>query len=467
MTWWSTLAAVVWPASIALLLVRHLGIEGWLSRVGLSIAFGLGVTSVTFFLSRLVFDSPALYVMLEIAAVALAVLLAFIRGRRLQRPDPPFRSSERERTVALALAVVPLAIILSATMWLVRRRAIQTPNGDWDAWAIWNLRAAFLAAANHWRDGFTPALAWSHPDYPLLLPASVARLWTLTDAGDVVAPLLVAFVVLLALICVVGGSLLQAGGVVAMACGIALLLVPEFVAWATSQTADVALGLFLVVAFTLLTQPDRRGLVILAGVAAGLVAWTKNEGLVAALAMPGVLALVTWLRHGSQAAMRSLALFLIGLLPVLAVLVVFRTMVAPAPDLVTGIAGAGMADKLTDFARHRAVALFMFDYTFRTWGWWPAVGPAWLAVAWIAIGLFRARHVGDAASIAGATLSVMLVADYVVYVLTPYDLTWHISSSWPRLLAQLWPSVIWLGLTCAFVNTRAARPIPRPVASLG
>ena len=38
------------------------------------------------------------------------------------------------------------------------------PWGGWDAVAIWNLHAKFLADNNHWHDMFQHPLAWSHPD---------------------------------------------------------------------------------------------------------------------------------------------------------------------------------------------------------------------------------------------------------------------------------------------------------------
>ena len=50
------------------------------------------------------------------------------------------------------------------------------PHGEWDAWAVWNLKARFLLrGAEDWTALFSPALP--HPGYPLMLPGTVARLW--------------------------------------------------------------------------------------------------------------------------------------------------------------------------------------------------------------------------------------------------------------------------------------------------
>ena len=466
MTWWSTLAAIVWPASIAMIVAARLGVGGWLSRAGLAVAFGLGITSIAFFLWRLLSLPLSGYPVFELVGMVVAIVWVFISARRVQRPRPMLGSSPSGPKWSVALARIALLIVVGSTIVLVQRRAVHAPNGDWDAWAIWNLRAAFLAANDHWMDGFTPALAWSHPDYPLLMPASLARLWTLTGTGDVVAPLAFAFAVLLATFCVVGGSLFRVGGVVAMTCGVALLLVPEYIAWATSQCADVALGLFMVTAFTLLLDPRDRRTIMLAGIAAGLVAWTKNEGLVVAIAMATALTSVAWWRGRAHAARHQLLPFAIGVLPVLLVVVVFRTVVAPPSDLLAGIAAGGMADKLTDLDRHRTVATMMVDYTFRTWGWWPWAGPASLAVAWTVVGAWRWRAVPDAMLTTAIALIITLLAYYAVYVLTPYELVWHVSSSWPRLLAQLWPSIVWLAVASVYVNTTATPSAPQRDAAL-
>jgi hypothetical protein len=39
-------------------------------------------------------------------------------------------------------------------------------------------------------------------------------------------------------------------------------------------------------------------------------------------------------------------------------------------------------------------------------------------------------------------LGLMLVSYYVVYVTTPFDITWHVTTSVDRLLVQLWPALV-------------------------
>jgi hypothetical protein len=47
-----------------------------------------------------------------------------------------------------------------------------------------------------------------------------------------------------------------------------------------------------------------------------------------------------------------------------------------------------------------------------------------------------------------ATLLMVLYGFYWVYVFTPMDLRWHLDSSMPRLILQLWPAALFLaGMT--------------------
>jgi len=65
----------------------------------------------------------------------------------------------------------------------------------------------------------------------------------------------------------------------------------------------------------------------------------------------------------------------------------------------------------------------------------------------------RRRPVAIASSIA---LLTMFVAYFFAYVVTPMDLTWHLSTSLGRLYVQLWPSFIFLSLAALRPHQEAA-----------
>src|SRR5262249_2751263 len=70
------------------------------------------------------------------------------------------------------------------------------PDGGWDAWMVWNLRARFLArAGDGFRTAFSPDMLFlAHQDYPFLLPGIVAQGFLLSGAEPAWLPAAVAIV---------------------------------------------------------------------------------------------------------------------------------------------------------------------------------------------------------------------------------------------------------------------------------
>ena len=90
----------------------------------------------------------------------------------------------------ISLGFLALLALAVASSWLGWARF---PHGQWDAWSIWNLRArSIFRGAPDWPALFSPAIAWSNPDYPLLLPLTVARLWAYEGREGTAIPAMVA-----------------------------------------------------------------------------------------------------------------------------------------------------------------------------------------------------------------------------------------------------------------------------------
>ena len=57
--------------------------------------------------------------------------------------------------------------------------------GSWDGFRIWNIKAEFLFLNNPlWQNVFSLPHFMSHNDYPMMIPASIARLWSYTGAEN-------------------------------------------------------------------------------------------------------------------------------------------------------------------------------------------------------------------------------------------------------------------------------------------
>jgi hypothetical protein len=59
-----------------------------------------------------------------------------------------------------------------------------------------------------------------------------------------------------------------------------------------------------------------------------------------------------------------------------------------------------------------------------------------LVAAWVAV------RAGGAVRAMAIVLGLLLASYYVVYVTTPFDITWHVTTSVDRLLVQLWPGLV-------------------------
>ena len=131
---------------------------------------------------------------------------------------------------------------------------LKEPHGRWDAWLIWNMHARFLFLGGEgWRGAFASGLDWSHWDYPLLLPLSIARGWTYTGGEGIHLPAVMAFFFTFLLLGLLLTSLaLLRGRIQGFLGAMVLMGTPFFIVMGTSQFADVPLALFILTTLVLL-----------------------------------------------------------------------------------------------------------------------------------------------------------------------------------------------------------------------
>jgi hypothetical protein len=422
----------------------------------LSLGYGVGiaVTSATFFFATVLAANP-LHASLALDVLVAAVLASCL-GLRLRRRhaaiDPPPGRAPLLGPIFAAMAVQ--AAVASA---LVCSRAYAAePYGRWDGWAIWNMHARFLYFGG---DAFrrmlqSPQIAWSHLDYPLLVPAAIARAWAYSgsDAPAVSALISILFGAATVGLLVGAVSRLRSPMLGCLA-GLVALGTPFFVNFSASQYADVPLGFFVLAAAAAVALCGKgagtRTLYFLAGAAAGMAAWTKNEGLLlASIVFAGGCAL------GVARDMRRRAgALLTGLLVALVPVLYFKFQLSPPNDIVTGSL-MGRLGQITDGARHRLI-LSAARRDFALFGEWSVLPFLAMALPILASGRPRlSRHEWAA----GALAALILAGYYCVYLLTPWDLQWHLDSSLVRLLLQVWPTLIFLWCLCINPGAPGAPP---------
>jgi Dolichyl-phosphate-mannose-protein mannosyltransferase len=418
------------------------GLATTLLRLCVGVGLALGFTSATYFLWLVAAGPPtAAFLLTELTVFAL--LIALLAGHGQAKPAPLLAVSPHHWPRRLG---VVLLVVFGCAAIVALVQAWRSPHGEIDAWAIWNLRARFLyRGGNFWREGFTSLLPWSHPDYPLLLPANVARCWTYAGDETTVAPRLLALLFGAATVglLIAGVALLRTPSQGCLA-GIVLQATPAFVALTTKQCADVPLGFYILASVVLFELHDRLDarefrLVLLAGLLTGMAAWTKNEGqlfLVATLVGRGVTTL-----HAGRGWCDRLGEWLAvvaGLTPFLGLLIYFKLCLAPSNDLVEGQSLSATWQRLTTAERYGVVAFQAFLAGLRLL----AGAGAALPVYGFMLGS-NPNHPRPGLH-AAVVLAVMLAGYALIYLTTPHDVTWHIISSVDRLLLQLWPTALLL-----------------------
>jgi hypothetical protein len=407
---------------------------------------GIGLTSIVFLL-------------LDVAGVAtpasifgIDILLAAVLGWQWMRTrtGAPARSNSDGTMLGFRwtwLLGLTFGVVLLLSWVRLVQMAVALPVGDWDAWALWNLRAKFLAGpGSDWRYALSPLLHNTHPDYPLLLPAFVARVWKAGGTVDTIAPVITAllfFGALIALLLSVVAMLRSAAS--AFLAGLVILATTSLLIWAPSQYADIPLAFYYLGAIALIfleASPAASGrwALLWAGGCAGLAAWTKNEGIAFLVIFALVfLAFTLWKRGGADAVSRG-GWLLAGAAPGILLTLWLKFFLAPAVDPLVTQGGSGLA-RLHDLNRYTAVASGFFNNLLNL-GAGVAHPLILLAILAILVRLQMEAGYQLPSLIATAALALVFLSYCLVYLITPYGLEWQIQSSFDRLILQVWPSFL-------------------------
>lgn len=357
------------------------------------------------------------------------------------------------------------AAVIVGSLATVALLALAHPLGEWDAFAIWSLKARVIFEA-----GLTPRppyfgclpQAFTHLDYPLLLPALTAGAYA-AQGGPLETgarlPQVVAYLGLLALL--YDACRRQVDRFLALALVAAFGSAPALVRWAGTGYADLLLGLFICGAACALLEWQRTcapRAALACGACAALMALTKSEGLPLAAVVLALLGCVAAARRERRAcAQAALAA------------AVWLTMLIP-----WWIWSAGIPRVDEDYLGR------LLDGTFwRQLDRLSQIGEAMLAsarrrdrwgLAWLALALAAAVGWRRFARLEVLLLSGLLLAQLGLYaaafVASPWQLSEHIAVALERLLLQTLPTACLLA--AALLTTPApspgceSTPSPRP-----
>ncbi|MEN6533785.1 MAG: hypothetical protein ABFD60_15680 [Bryobacteraceae bacterium] len=423
----------------------------WAARVFeavLGAGLGVGASSLIYFVMRLCGASG--FGSILACDLLLLVIPAAIwwRRRRIEEPQPTV-ASPAFRWNALLAGALAVGFLLTTLSFIETYNAM--PHGEWDAWSTWNARAKFLASdGDAWRNAWSPLLVRTHPGYPLLLSGVVARTWRYGGTGtpsSVPAAVAYLFLAGTTVLLVTGVGVLWSASSGLLA-GLLLLAGTKFVSTGMAQYADVPLSFYMLATLVLITLAEsagerRRTVLALAGVMAGLAAWTKSEGLLFLCCVFVGLAAARWREGGPKPAARDSIWFMAGSLPGLAVTLWFKLVLVQSVDPEAQLSLGGIASSVTHPDRYVTILEAFWKEILAFGGTW--THPLLLIVIVAAVLRFRPSVRRRHPPLAAAIAFVLLIVGYVgVYVTTPVDLKWLLGTSLGRLGAQVWPSAILL-----------------------
>ncbi len=419
---WSMFPAFV----LGWIVVRLLApVKSWILQISFGVGLGVGITSSVYFLLVWAGIANRAAVLAAEALMLAAAGVIFFRLKPALHKPAQFAKPSWIWALRGALILGMCIFALDCSEGLTA-----SPGGEYDAAAIWNLRARYLAAgAPAWKYAVSDKTGTNHPGYPLLTSGFIARTWTIVGDTRASTPAWFGLILSVVTFGVLFGSVaLLAGETVGLLAVLVLLATEGFVSQATAQYADIPLSYYVLSSLALLALSEwSPPMLALSGAFAGFAAWTKNEGwpFVAFLC-----AIALW--RGGR---RAVAWIAAGAAFPLILTLAFKLF------LVEGREGmfpksASEALKLVVTGGRWGEIIGSFVGSFWTLGF-PWAHPILLMaiVAW-AFGFAKKEWWLLLAPLG------LLAADFGIYLITANDLTWHLNTSNNRVVMQAWPAIL-------------------------
>ncbi|HYC59573.1 MAG TPA: hypothetical protein VEK79_08400 [Thermoanaerobaculia bacterium] len=398
-------------------------------------AYLLGAGAATFVLFLLSLTGIPWSRTTLVAGLFLVALLAALMASRRGAPRPTMPA------LSLANIVDGFTAALAGGHFLV---ATAAPPIESDYLLLWGVKARmFLAAGGiDWSYLEAPLNITAHPDYPLLLPflydtyAIIYGSWPEAWAGFVTFAFGLAGLLVL--------RNLLADEMPKLPRAIATLILMPVMFSPFIGIAEAPLITYATIGVLYVRRgiaKASRGEVVAGAVFLGLAAWSKNEGL--ALIFAVALGMIIARRYG----------LLPALLPAVAInlpwLVIHRL-----HGLRVDLAAGGTIERLA--ARLRDPLPIVEALIPRTG--MPFI--FWLGVT-VAVAVGIRRMTADNRFLA-VTTAVQFLIYAGVYFMTPRELTWHIDTSWERVLRQILPLIMLTAMlpTWSVIRFRAENQRP-------
>ena len=453
----------------------------FLVELSLGALFGPGLASILYFalVAAHLANQASVFAMLIVLLAASAGL--FWKTKSQTTSITTSMSGSPEASAAIPQRTFPwnwalwIAIALGLVLFVMdfREASSANPAGEWDAISIWNVRARYLASGGDlWKRAVLADIGGhisgsSHPGYPLFLSGFIGMQFSAGGVFDETVSIAASLLFAMGALILLGASIASRRTVALGLLGWLVLFASEvFASQSAVQYSDLLQGFAFLAALVLLDAADSNSdgnprLLFAAGLAIGLSCWIKNEGLPFALA---ALAVALWkFRSRGTAGIGSRASLGLGALPGFAALAILKLVFVQGREDMFPQTMAETIEKVTGAGRWWQAALGFGKAIFDAGNGWTH------PVLLMAVLAFALRFVASGERRKGwwlvVPVAVTAAAEYALYLVTTINMDWHISTSVSRLLAQLWPSLLWLFFMTLRAPEEAYPLIAKPLSA--
>lgn len=398
----------------------------FLIKFFLIILIGFGFSSLVSFLWMWLSLPLEIYVYIEILlAIVVSIYLIARYYKKINTKMIYVFVRESKEKLWLFLGVISF-LGFATTLTFT---GLENPHGGFDAWYNWNIVARFIyRGGSEWQATFLRTL--SNPDYPLFVPISIALSWFYIQKETIFAPLVFHFILSLFAVGLLFAFIYAFKGIKQATLAVILFIAQPISISGMSQYADFPLS-YIILAVGGLTllyfQAQEKQLALLVGFLTGLAAWTKNEGFIIIISSTMVWIYIGWFYN--RLALQN---YILGLIFPLGIVILFKIFLAPSNGIISS--WQTMLDRILDLDR-----FILISQKFITTLW--SVGGEYMIIL---IGIYAVlvggtnKQNGGLKIIFGMIL-FQLFAYFAIYLVTPYNVEWHLKTSLSRLYLHVYP----------------------------
>lgn len=403
--------------------------------IGLSVSSGILLESFLTFL-LMTFNLNNKYIIISLLLLLLFVLIFGAYKKEKDTASKP----EPEKVNKFVMVSFIFTIIISVL--LIAFHIIKEPEGSWDAMFIWNFRSKFFFMLSQmnldWRTFYNPVMDWTHLDYPVLLPVYNYVNHLISGIYNNLINLLTAIIIALAVITSLIGGVKEFRGINnALIAGIVLVCSKAFLWESMTQCADVILSLLILNSFITLFLYEKykdNSYLFFAFFFASSCAFCKNEGILFFILF-FILSLFFVENKNKK------IIFTAILLPLLC-LIYTKLFLYGKSDLAENQSLNIIISNLFNINRFQTIMINYLNNLFNL------LVPVFVLILALFTGLTKEKQYNSLKKMLLFLFAFVFIGFLIVYMISPRDLIWHLTTSSMRLCVQYIPLMIFAIFMC-------------------